>query len=41
VGDGPIAPQVWEVPVADDDGGDVPGQSEQVVAQMKSCGSAL
>lgn len=36
-----IAPQVREVPVADDDRRDVPGQAQQVVAQMKSRGAAL
>lgn len=41
VGYGSISAQVWEVPVADDDGRDVPGQSQQVVAQMKSGRSAL
>lgn len=36
-----VSAQVWEVPVTDDDGRDVPGQGQQVVAQMKSSRSAL
>ena len=41
VGNGSISAQVWEAPVADDDRGDVPGQGQQVVAQMEGGGAAL
>lgn len=37
IGDWAISAQVQEVPLAADNGGDVPGDDEQVVAQMK-CG---
>lgn len=41
VGHRSISAQVRKVPVADDNRRDVPGQSQQAVAQVKSCGSAL
>lgn len=41
VGDGPISAQVWEVPVANNERRDVPGESQQAVAQVKRCRSAL
>lgn len=41
VGHRSISAQVRKVPVANDNRRDVPGQSQQAVAQVKSCGSAL
>lgn len=41
VGDGPIAPEVGQLPLPHDSRGDVPGHHKDVIAEVKGGGAAL
>lgn len=41
VGHGPVAPEVGQLPLAHDRWGDVPGQHENIIAEVKGGGAAL